>query len=351
MSQRTLAGIVAVPLLIVLWVLALVLPVPVVTNRPGITVDVLAATDDGEEVIQVQGERTFRDDGTLRLTTVYVTQPGARINLFSAMAAWFSPSDAVLPYDSVYDPEETREQSETESAVQMVSSQDTAIAAALGELGYDVTTDVEVLAVTPDEPADGRLAVEDQLVSVGGTQVASPQDVVDAVEAAGPGAPVDFVVRRQGERRTVEITPRDVDGDPRVGIVPGVGYEFPFEVDIDLAEGIGGPSAGLIFSLGILDTLTEGSLTGGRSVAGTGTITADGAVGPIGGIQQKIVAAEDAGSELFLVPPDNCADALGADADDIRLVRADTLADARDAIETWVDDPDADLPSCEGAAS
>ncbi|WP_299051262.1 PDZ domain-containing protein [uncultured Nocardioides sp.] len=348
MSQRTLAGIVAVPLLVALWVLALVLPTPVVTNRPGLTVDVLAAPDD-RETIQVQGAKTYRDDGQLRLTTVYVTQPGARVNLFEAMAAWVDPRDAVLPYDAVYAPEESRQDSEAESAAQMVSSQDTAIAAALTELDYDVTEDVEVLAVTADTPADGKLAAEDQLLEIDGEEIETPQDVVDAVTAAGSGDPVEFVVRRSGERRTVEVTPTEVDGKPRIGILPGVGYEFPIDVSIEIPDSIGGPSAGLMFSLGILDTLTPDSLTGGETIAGTGTITAEGEVGPIGGIQQKIVAAEGDGAELFLVPPGNCADALETDVDDIRLVRADTLSDARDALAAWVADPDADLPSCEDA--
>lgn len=348
MSQRTLAGIVAVPLLVALWVLALVLPTPVVTNRPGLTVDVLAAPDD-RETIQVQGAKTYRDDGQLRLTTVYVTQPGARVNLFEAMAAWVDPRDAVLPYDAVYAPEESRQDSEAESAAQMVSSQDTAIAAALTELDYDVTEDVEVLAVTADTPADGTLAAEDQLLEIDGQEIETPQDVVDAVTAAGSGEPVEFVVRRSGERRTVEVTPTEVDGAPRIGILPGIGYEFPIDVSIEIPDSIGGPSAGLMFSLGILDTLTPDSLTGGETIAGTGTITAEGEVGPIGGIQQKIVAAEGDGAQLFLVPPGNCADALETDVDDIRLVRADTLSDARDALATWVADPDADLPSCEDA--
>ena len=98
----------------------------------------------------------------------------------------------------------------------------------------------------------------------------------------------------------------------RVGIVPGTGFTFPFDVHVNIDPDIGGPSAGLMFSLAIYDTLTPGSLTGDELVAGTGTIPDDGSVGPIGGIQQKIVAARDDGAELFLVPPDNCADALGA---------------------------------------
>ena len=138
----------------------------------------------------------------------------------------------------------------------------------------------------------------------------------------------------------------DDDGVPRIGIVPGNGFDFPFQVHVNIDPDVGGPSAGLMFSLAIYDTLTPGSLTGDAAVAGTGTMSEDGSVGPIGGIQQKIVGARDDGAELFLVPPDNCADALQAPNGDMRLVRADTMHDAVEALETWVDDPDATLPTC-----
>ena len=104
--------------------------------------------------------------------------------------------------------------------------------------------------------------------------------------------------------------------------------------------------ANLLFSLAIYDTLTPGSLTGDQIVAGTGTIDEKGKVGPIGGIQQKIVGARDDGAVLFLVPPDNCDDALGARNGDMRLVKAVTMHAAAQAIEKWVKNPDAKLPTC-----
>lgn len=122
--------------------------------------------------------------------------------------------------------------------------------------------------------------------------------------------------------------------------------DLPFEVSVNIDDGIGGPSAGLMFSLSIYDTLTPGSLTGGEIIAGTGTVDALGTVGPIGGIQQKIVAARDAGAELFLVPADNCGEALGAPRGDLRLVKVESTKDAITSLESWVDDHDADLPTC-----
>jgi PDZ domain-containing protein len=350
MSQRLYAALLAVPLLFGLVVAAVMLPLPYVTFAPGITVDVLGE-EDGEEIIQVEGARTYHTDGQLRMTTVYVTQPGGRVTLFEAMDAWLSDEQAIYPYDAVYGPDETAEDSRAESAVQMVTSQDAATAVALKELGYDVETVTRVLDVREGLPAEGKLEVHDILLRVGDRKIASAQDVVDAVEQAPEGEPIEFVFKRDGKRMTTEITPEMVDGKPRVGITPGPSYDFPFDVTVNIEPGIGGPSAGLMFSLGIYDTLTPGSLTGGEIVAGTGTIDAEGKVGPIGGIQQKVVAARDAGAELFLVPADNCAAALGAPNGDVTLVRADTMPEALDAVQAWTADHDADLPTCTADAA
>ena len=354
MTQRTLAGILAVPLLIGLWVTAALVPLPYVTYEPGLTVNVLGKNDDGQQIIEVKGRPSYPDDGQLRMTTVFVSQPKpeGRNNLFELMHDWISDEDAVYPYDAVYREGETVEQNKQEGKAQMTSSQDAATAVALEELGYDVT-EPAVAGVTDGAPADGELETGDVILRVDGTPVSTSDDVVAAVTAAPAGEPVSFVVRRDGERETVQVTPDTVDGKPQVGIQVGtqVKQDLPAQVTINISPNIGGPSAGLMFSLGIYDTLTPGSLTGGKTVAGTGTMDAAGTVGPIGGIQQKIVGARDAGAQLFLVPPDNCKDALGAPNGDMRLVKADTMHDARLAIEQWVKDPDADLPSCEEASS
>ena len=346
MSQRKMAALLALPLLLALLVMVAVQPLPYVTYSPGPTVDILS-TRRGQETVQVTGHKAYHDDGELRLTTIYVDQPQERVTLERLMAAWLDPTEAVYPRSAVYAPDETDESNDTESAVQMVSSQDAAVATALTELGYDVEPVVEVLNVSEDYPAAGRLQVRDVLERVGGQAIKTPQDVVDAVDAAPVGRPLPFTVLRKGRTVDVDVTPKEFDGDKRIGISPGLGYTFPFQVSVDIGEGIGGPSAGLMFSLAIYDTLTPGSLTGGAVVAGTGTIDGDGRTGPIGGIQQKIAGAEAAGAELFMVPVDNCADTTGIDSGDMRLVRVDTMHDAVTAIQTWVDDPDAPLPACE----
>lgn len=345
MSQRMIAAVVAAPLLAALIATAVLVKVPFVRYEPGLTVDVLGA-EKGKEIIEVTGHKTYRDDGQLRLTTVYVSPPQGGIDLFTALEAWFAPEDALYPYDTVYSADESPEDADLRSSAQMVSSQDTAVAAALTELGYDVPQVAEVLAVTPGMPSEGALKVRDVLLRIGDTTIDSANDVFDAVAGASAGKPLEFVVRRGQERRTVLVTPEKTEDGPKIGILPGTGFEFPVQVSVSIDSNIGGPSAGLLFSLGIYDTLTPGSLTDDRIVAGTGTIDVEGVVGPIGGIQQKIVGARDAGAELFLVPPGNCAGALGAPHEGMRLVRAETMHAAVQAVETWTEDPDAPLPRC-----
>jgi Lon-like protease len=351
MTQRTWAGLLAVPLLLALWVIALVTPLPFVTYEPGLTVDVLDAPN-GEETIQVNGHKTYRDDGELRLTTVYVTRPESDVNLLQLMAGWISTDDAVYPKRAVYPKGETDAASEQEGALEMVGSQDAAVAVALDELGVDYDDAIKVATVDSKAPAGDVLKSGDLILAVGGEPVTTPSQIEDAVLASGPGKPLDLRIERGGSERTVTLTPEeDEDGNARIGISMLPSFRFPFQVSVGIDDQIGGPSAGLMFSLGIYDTLTPGSLTDGEVIAGTGTIAPDGKVGPIGGIQQKIAAARETGAKLFLVPAANCREALGATNGDMSLVRASTMHEAVQALEAWADDPDADLPSCAAAAS
>ena len=354
MSRRTISSLVVVVLLAALIGTAAFLPVPYVTMSPGPTVDVLAKFD-GDQVIEVEGHRTYETEGDLRLTTVSVTSPNVDINLLEALSAWFDGTRAVYPRDVIYPPEQSVDDVRRESSVQMVSSQDTAIAVAMHELGLQLPLLTEVLGVSKGSPADGKLEPRDYLLEVNGVKIDNVDKVSQAIQQTGVGETATFVVRRDGERKSVDVTAEAAPDDAEravVGVEIGTGYDFPFDVKVHIDEDIGGPSAGLIFSLAVYDTLTPGSLTGGNDVAGTGSIDGNGNVGPIGGIQQKIVAAADAGAKLFLVPAANCAAALGADVreGEIELVRTATMHEAVQSLEKYADDPDADLPSCEDAA-
>jgi PDZ domain-containing protein len=320
---------------------------------PGPTVNVLGATGGkpSQPIIDVQGHRTYPTSGQLRLTTVSVTNPTHQLRLPEVMSAWFDGRRAVYPRDVIYPSNESPQDVQQQSSVEMVNSQDTAVAAALTELGYHLPRQVEVLAVTKGSPADGKLQVRDRIEKVDGVRIHDISQVTKAVQDAGPGHLVTFVVRRNGKTVRVQATPKPVPGDrskARVGVQIGVGYDFPFDVNVRLNEDIGGPSAGLMFSLGVYDRLTPGALTGGNDVAGTGTIDEDGRVGSIGGIQQKIVAAADAGAKIFFVPPGNCRSAVHADVskDQIRLVKAPTMHSAVTSLETYARDKHAALPRC-----
>ncbi len=347
MSQRTLAALLAVPLVLAMLVAAAFTELPYATYAPGPTVDVLDQPN-GSETISVRGVKTYRDNGELRLTTVSVSPVGEQLSLPELMSAWWSGDRAVYPYDYVHPEDVTPEEDERQGAVSMVTSQDVAIANALRALDYEVEPTLQVAFVVPDSPADGALEVRDVLLRVNGEEITDAEEMVRTIQGTEPGEQVTFLLERDGERRTVSVTPREEeDGVVRVGFTPGQGFRYPFPVSVNIDPDIGGPSAGMIFALGIYDTLTEGSLTGGGAVAGTGTIDLDGAVGPIGGIQQKIAGAERDGAELFLVPADNCADAAQVDDGAPRLVRVETFEDALSSVQAWAEDPDADLPTCE----
>lgn len=344
MTQRTLAGLIALPLVVALIVIAWVVPLPFTIYSPGPTVNVLGEFD-GKDIVQVKGHPSYDDKGQLRMTTVSETTREARLGLWTLLGAWMSDTEAVYPREVAYPDQGTVEDDREAGQVQMASAQDAAIAAALTELGEDVD-EVSVAEVAKDAPAAGKLKADDVVTKVGDTPVDTPQEVVTEVQKVEPGDPVEMTIERDGKPLTQTITTGEKDGKAYIGVSLGATYEFPYDVKITLDPAIGGPSAGLMMALSVYDTLTEEPLTEGKKIAGTGTIDGDGNVGPIGGIQQKIPGAAEDGAQLFLVPAGNCQDVEGAANGDMRLTRVETLDDAIKAIETWTEDPDAKLPTC-----
>ena len=346
MTQRIWAGLLALALAIGVWASAIDERLPFVTEAPGVTVNVLGEHD-GKPVIQVTGHKVYRDDGQLRLTTVYVTLPDTKLNLFRVMQAYLSPDDAVVPYTSIYAPQTTNESDKKEGAQQMTSSQDAAVAAALRELGYDIRTVPGVAAVGKGTPADGVLEAGDLILSIDGVRLRTLTALRNAIQKVPDGRSVPLRIKRDGTTQTVEVTPTVQDDRKIIGVdIASAIVRFPFEVSLNIDTQIGGPSAGLMFALGIYDTLTPGSLTGGETIAGTGTLDLSGKVGPIGGIDQKIAASREAGAKIFLVPADNCRDVADARRGDMRLVKVSTMSDAVESVKTWEADHGATLPSC-----
>lgn len=350
MSRRTAAGLLALALIVVIGAAGLRKPVRYVTFRPGPTINVLAKYD-GKQIVSVSGHKTYRDDGGLRMVTVYAGGPGDQISLLGMVYGWLNPDDAVLPV-SIYQGQ-TETANRQESAVEMSSSQDNATAAALSALGVKFSTEVQVSDVAKDGASVGKLAKGDVLVAVNGRTAPDATKLVNLIRKITPGTPTVLTIRRAGTEKKVTVTTKAAPDDPKVSRI-GVGvaqdYVFPFKVKVSLPDTIGGPSAGMMFALAIYDVLTPGSLTGGRVIAGSGEITPDGKVGPIGGIGQKLPAAQRDGARLFLVAADNCAEAVHShyDSDKMRLVKVDTLADAIKDVDAWRKDPNADLPRCTG---
>jgi PDZ domain-containing protein len=304
-------------------------PMPYVVLKPGPTVNTLGS-DNGKEVIQVTKAETSTSKGQLRLTTVGVQND---VELVWAIRGWFSNEQAVVPRDVIYPPDQTEKEVEQQNQQEFAVSQTSAETVALRELGYPIQT--VVAEVTPNQPSAGKLRKGDVITSVEGAAVTSSEKLQELVQAKPAGATLTVGYRRDGKAGTARITtaPGD-DGAPRIGVQITQEQPHPFDVKIDLAE-IGGPSAGLMFTLGIIDKLKPEDLTGGKIIAGTGTIDDEGNVGPIGGIPQKLVGAKDADAQLFLVPINNCAEALRNAVPGLPMAEVATVDDALTALQTF----------------
>ena len=348
-------------MLIALLCAGVFINVPYSEMSPGPTVNTLAEHD-GEPVLQISGRKTYATTGHLNMTTVRVTSADYKMNLVEAVYGWLAHDNKVVPHDTLYPNGKTEEQSTQENAEEFSQSQESAKVAALKELKIPVKSWVIVSTVVKDTPAEGRLHAGDVIKAVDGTTVNAPDDVAKLVTKHKPGEKVVFTIVPAKEQaaaekenrtatRTEEITittAKSADaGEQRaiVGISAGTDHTLPFAIDIKLAD-VGGPSAGLMFALGIVDKLTPGNLTGGKFVAGTGTITDEGKVGPIGGIEMKTVGARDKGAQYFLTPKDNCAAASRDVPEGLTLVKVDTIDDAMSALKDIRGGKTADLPKC-----
>ncbi|MFD6149843.1 MULTISPECIES: YlbL family protein [unclassified Streptomyces] len=362
MPRRTVTLLTSTLVLVALLCAGVLIPVPYAEMSPGPTVNTLA-DHDGEPVLQVSGRKTYEASGHLNMTTVRVTSPDYRMNLPEAIWGWLSGDSLIVPHDNLYPQGTTEQQSTQENAEEFSQSQENAKVAALRELDIPVSSRIVVAAVTKDSPAEGRLHAGDVIESVDGTKVEEADDVAGAVTKHKVGEKVRFSVipaakaaaaEKRHEKPTgahdVTVTTVRSGKDqgpsrPIVGIQAGVDHTFPFSIDIKLAD-VGGPSAGLMFALGLVDKLTPGDLTGGKFVAGTGTIDDDGKVGAIGGIGMKTVGARRAGAQYFLTPADNCAAASEDTPDGLTLVKVRTIGDAVKALDKIHDGRTKGLPSC-----
>jgi PDZ domain-containing protein len=324
MRRRGVTVILGAVITALLAIGVMALPLPYVVLKPGPTVNTLGS-DNGKEVIQVTKAATSTSAGQLRLTTVSV-QP--KVELVWAIQGWLSKEQAVVPRALIYPPNQTEQQVEQQNQQEFKTSQTSAETVALRELGYPVQT---VVTKVTAGPSVGKLAEKDVLTSVNGVPVTGAGKLTELIRGKKAGTTLTVGYTRAGRPGFAKITTND---QKRIGVEIDQQQPHPFTLNIALDE-IGGPSAGLMFTLGIIDKLRPADLTGGRIIAGTGTIDDDGDVGPIGGIPQKLVGAKNAGAQLFLVPAGNCAEALRNAVRGLPMAEVATVDDALAALRTF----------------
>jgi PDZ domain-containing protein len=332
MSRRSLTLLIASVGTAAAIAVSVLVPVPYVILGPGPTLNTLGSSS-GTPLIKISGHPTYPTRGHLPMVTVGVTGgPGVKVNIFRALAAWLNPDEAVVPDSEIYPPGESPKQSQQQDTEEMTGSQQTATAAALTELHIPYATEVVVVQTVSGYPADGVLKAGDVITAVDGKPVTGPSSLTGLIYSHPAGSTLTVTIDRNGTTEQVRVGTKESGGHPVMGVEIQEQYKFPFSVTISVGD-IGGPSAGMMFALGIIDKLTKLDLAGGKFIAGTGEITASGQVQAIGGIQQKMVGARDAGATIFLTPASNCSDTTGAVPAGLRLVKVSTLTQAVDYLE------------------
>lgn len=354
LSTRTAALLVLATVLVAVMAVLNLVHVDKVIYNPGPVHDTLGQID-GRDVVHVDGLTTYPTSGTLDFTTITITgSPQHRITAWQWLMAEIDPRTQVVDLDLVYPPNTNEQKVAEENAFLMAESQQGAAAVALRAIGEEVPQHLAVGQIVEGAPALGVLKVNDRIVSVDGVEMTSQDQLRDQLQKHKPGDSVPMEVLRDGKTLTLDVPTgasevANDDGTTQTRTVVGVllawDYDMPHKVTIDPGN-TGGPSAGLMFSLAIYDEITPGELTGGKPFAGTGTIDNDGTVGPIGGIQQKMIGAREAGASYFLAPAKNCSDVIGNEPDGLTVVKVSTFDDAKAAVEQIAAGDLTGLPVC-----
>lgn len=327
------------------------LPAPYVIDQPGPTFDTLGTvTVDEQELplISVPGTQEYPQSGELRLTTV--TRVGNPDNLpswWDVLAGWASRERSVTPVDVAFPPGTSVEDNREAARIDMENSQQEAIAAALTQLDVAYTSLLRVAVVQEGGPAQGVLEAGDIILTAAGEQVRDVTQLRALIAENGVQSPIALTVDRSGSEESLEVIPRMSEGEtpvPIIGVLVSGQYEFPIEIDIEL-DNVGGPSAGLIFALGVVEKLTPEEVVPPFVIAGTGTIAASGEIGGVGGVRHKAFGAAEAGAQVFLVPRVNCDQVDSLRISGLTIVPVDTLADAIEVLA--LARGDGTLPSCQ----
>ena len=307
---------------------------PVIALSPGPMEDVLAR-------LKVEGSRVYDSEGKLYLTSVGIDDD---VRFYEALLDMANRDVQLLPRAELYPQEQDSTEIDKENADLMDRSKETASVVALREVGYEIEpSGVEVTQVVAGTPADGKLRAGDRILDADGRAVASTDEVRAAITRHEIGERVAFRIDRDDTEKNVSVQVREADGQPRVGILlRDLFPDLPVKVSIETENNIGGPSAGLMFTLSIIDKLTPEDLTGGKRIAGTGEIALDGGVLPVGGVAEKLIAVRRLGVTTFLIPAENCDSVRGQVPDGLRLVKVSTINDAL----RFLRDPKATAPGC-----
>ncbi|MFS0181589.1 PDZ domain-containing protein [Corynebacterium striatum] len=307
------------------------LTVPYAAEGPGPTVDTLSEVD-GTKVVDVTAPKTYETSGQLNMTTVSVR---TNMTLAQALGRWIMTDDTLVPIDTVIPQGKTDEEVNESNKQAFTQSEAAATVAAMNYLKVPVK--IVVAQVLKDAPATGVVKAEDIITSVDGKDVSEPGQVQELVRSKKPGDRMELGIERKGKKLTEEITLGSHPDDDSVALL-GISMTSQPKEDIKVQynlQDIGGPSAGMMFTLAVIDKLSEGELNGGKFVAGTGMINEDGTVGPIGGIVHKVEASKQAGAELFLAPADNCAEATSRDTGDMVVAKVESIDDAIAAMDNF----------------
>jgi PDZ domain-containing protein len=347
-APRSVTLSVASVALSLLLAVGVALPLPYAIEAPGPTLDTLGSQGtDKAPLIQITGAETYPTTGQLRMVTVATSGgPGYPVTLGDVLRSWLSRSDSTVPVETLFPPEASRDDIDKEGQAQMSSSQENATVSALEELGYQVPTTMLIDETMTGTGAEGVLRKGDVIVALDGTDVVSMRDLARALDARTPGDTVQVGVERDGQRVDVPVVTREgADGTPAIGVYIDPSFDYPVTVSFSTKD-IGGPSAGTMFALGIIDKLTPADEANGQVIAGTGTMDLTGTVGAISGIRQKMIGATRDGARWFLAPAGNCDEVVGHVPTGLRVVRISTLHDARLAVEAIGKDQAQDLPTC-----
>lgn len=332
MTRARFWAVLAIALSVVVVTGAVLVPIPFVSRSPGPVFDILG-TNENKQVLVISGTKTHPTTGVLDMTTVAESGgTSGQITVGSALVGLFMPDTTVVPDDSAAEPGDR----EVQEAI-FRDSTSGALGAAARYLDRPVRSYATVLQVVAGGASEGLLQTGDTVVAIDGKKIDTREDVSAAISGQPAGTTFAITVERDGKERVVEVTSRQDPDDPAkavIGVLLDDQYRSDFKATVNL-DNIGGPSAGLMLSIGMVDRLTPGDLLGGRTVAGTGTIDGQGQVGAIGGIDKKMIAAQQAGAELFLAPADNCPDVVGSQPDGLPVVPVATLTEAITALEDW----------------